>query len=184
MPPDQLGLQRLEEGRHRGIVVAVALATHRHLEALPAQDLLVVVGAVLRATIGVVNAVRRRLAQVDRQLQCTDGEVMFHAVAHRPADHPPGMQIENDGEGEPASPGPDTADVAGPFFVGTCRREIIRLLFLNRWRIPSCNERDSLQLVRLPPRRPPPPNKLSRWLGQDFWLGGEAGREAANGHSQ
>jgi citrate synthase len=50
--------------------------------------------------------------------------------------------------------------------------------------IPSCNERDSLQLGRLPPRLPAQPPILTLRIGQDWWLGGEAGREADNGHSQ
>ena len=40
--PDQLGLDSLEEGLDVRIVVAVALAAHRYLEGMFAQDLLVV----------------------------------------------------------------------------------------------------------------------------------------------
>jgi hypothetical protein len=62
-----------------------------------------------------------------------------------------------------------------------------RLIDLAAWvwdLIPSCNERDSLQLARPPPRLPAQPPILSYPIGKIGGPGGEAGREAANGHSQ
>jgi enamine deaminase RidA (YjgF/YER057c/UK114 family) len=50
--------------------------------------------------------------------------------------------------------------------------------------IPRRNDFDSLHPRRLPPRLPARPPILSFPKGQDWWSGGEAGREAANGHSQ
>ncbi|KPP90342.1 MAG: hypothetical protein HLUCCA05_13925 [Roseibaca calidilacus] len=41
-PPDQFGLDGLEEGFDCGVVVAIPFPTHRHLEPVFAQDLLVV----------------------------------------------------------------------------------------------------------------------------------------------
>ena len=38
-PPDQLGLDGLEESFDSGIVIAIALAAHRHREPMLAQDL-------------------------------------------------------------------------------------------------------------------------------------------------
>lgn len=90
-----------------GVVIAVALAAHRNLEAILAQELLVIVAAILRAAIGVVNAARRRLAQVDGHLQRTDCEVAFHAVADGLADHAPGIEIDDHGEIKPAFTGPE-----------------------------------------------------------------------------
>lgn len=43
VPPDQLGLQRLEEAFDCGIVIVISLATHRHPEPVVAQQLLIVV---------------------------------------------------------------------------------------------------------------------------------------------
>ena len=45
--PQQLGLDRLEERLDGRIVVAISRPAHRHLEAVLAQDLLVIVRAVL-----------------------------------------------------------------------------------------------------------------------------------------
>lgn len=123
--PDQLGLEGLEEGFDGGIVETIALAVHGNLEGLPAQELLVVVAAILRAATGVMNAARWRLGQVDGHLQRPDGEVAFHAVADGPTDHAPGIKIDENGEVKPALAGPDIADIVGPFLVGACCREIL-----------------------------------------------------------
>ena len=57
--PDQLGLDGLEEGLDGGIVVAVALAAHRRLQAMLAKDLLVVVRTILAAAVAVEDATTR-----------------------------------------------------------------------------------------------------------------------------
>ena len=62
--PDQLGLDGLEECLDGGVVIAIALAAHRYLEAVFAQDFLVVVGAVLGSTgqrNGSFEGISRRL---------------------------------------------------------------------------------------------------------------------------
>ena len=53
--PDQFGLQRLEEAFDGRIVVAVAFPTHRNLEAVLAQQFLVIVGTVLRSAVRVMK---------------------------------------------------------------------------------------------------------------------------------
>ena len=53
-----------------------------------------------------------------------DRQVAFHAVADRPADDAPGMQVQDDGEIQPPLPGPDIADIARPFLVGPICREV------------------------------------------------------------
>ncbi len=90
-----------------GVVKAVSLAAHRDLEMMPAQELLVVVAAISQAAIGVVNAARRRLAQVDGHLQRPDREVTLHAVADGPADHAARIEIDDHGEIRPALAGPE-----------------------------------------------------------------------------
>ncbi len=42
LPPDQLGLQRFEEGFNNGVVIAISLAAHRDFEAMLFQQLLVI----------------------------------------------------------------------------------------------------------------------------------------------
>jgi hypothetical protein len=56
MPPDQLGLDVFEEGLYGGVIIAISFTTHRRFQVMSAQDLLVIVRAVLAATIGVMDA--------------------------------------------------------------------------------------------------------------------------------
>ena len=58
--PDQLSLDRLEEGFDGGIVIAVALAAHRGQQPMLAQDLLIVMRTVLAATVAMEDAAPRR----------------------------------------------------------------------------------------------------------------------------
>ena len=48
----------------------------------------------------------------------------FHAVAHSPADHAPGMQIQDHSKIQPAFTRPNIADVASPFLIGLISGEI------------------------------------------------------------
>ena len=82
---------RLEEGFHNSIVVTISLATHRHLEVMLAQDILVIMTAILAAPVGMMKAAFGRRPQCDCHFQCSDCKVTFHTIAYRPADHPPGM---------------------------------------------------------------------------------------------
>ena len=54
--PDQLGLDSLEERLDSGVVMAIALAALRRLQAVFAQGLLVAVRTVLAATVAMENA--------------------------------------------------------------------------------------------------------------------------------
>jgi hypothetical protein len=84
-PPDQFGLQRLEEGFDGCIVQTIALAAHRNLKAVLAQQLLVVVGAVLRSAIRVMNAAWWRPSDRDGHVQGPQGQILLHAVADGPS---------------------------------------------------------------------------------------------------
>ena len=89
MPPNQFCLQGFEEGFNCRVIIAVSFSAHRHLKALLAQYFSIGVTAILDAPVGMVNAARRWLAQVDRHLKGADREILFHAIADGPADHPP-----------------------------------------------------------------------------------------------
>ena len=61
--PDQLSLDRLEERLDGGVVIAVALAAHRYMEAVLTQELLIIVGAISAAAIRMMDAALGRLAE-------------------------------------------------------------------------------------------------------------------------
>ena len=64
---------------------------------MPAQNLLIVMRAVLRPAIRMMDAVLGRLPQGDGHVQGSNRQVALHAVADCPADHTTGMQVQNDG---------------------------------------------------------------------------------------
>ncbi len=71
-----------------------------------------------------VDAAFVRLAERHGHLQCPDRQIPLYAIADRPTDYPPGMQIEDDSQGEPTFTRPDITDVACPFPVRTGCREV------------------------------------------------------------
>ena len=83
--PDQFGLQRLEEAFDGGIVVTVAFPAHRNLEPMLAQKLMVVMSAVLRPAIGVMDAAWWWSADRNSHVQRPYGEILLQAVADGPA---------------------------------------------------------------------------------------------------
>lgn len=85
--PDQFGFDRLEHSFHHGIVIAIAPAAHRGDVAVPASHPPVMIGAILAATIRVMQNARPWLAQDERALQGGKRQIYFQAVADRPADN-------------------------------------------------------------------------------------------------
>ena len=81
MPPDQLGLDGFEERLDGGVIIAISFTTHRRFEVMLAQDFLVIVRAVLAATIGVMDAAFGWCSERYGHLQCTDRKVAFHPIA-------------------------------------------------------------------------------------------------------
>ena len=67
----------------------------------------------------------RRRPQGDGHLQCPNRQVAFHAVADRPADDTPGMQVEDDRQIQPPLAGPDVTDITRPFLVGFLSDEVL-----------------------------------------------------------
>ena len=84
MPPDQLGFQGFEERFHGRIIIAVSFSAHRHSKALIPQAFLIVVTAILTASVCVVNASRCRLTQIDRHVERADRKVLLHTIANGP----------------------------------------------------------------------------------------------------
>ena len=97
MPPDQLGLDGFEERLDGGVIIAISFTTHRRFEVMLAQDLLVIVRAVLAATIGVMDAAFGWCSEGYGHLQRPDRQITLHAVTDRPTDNAPGVQVQDHG---------------------------------------------------------------------------------------
>jgi transposase len=123
--PDQLGLQRLEEGLDHGVVVAVPLPGHRDQEAMPSELGLIVERAVLAATIRVVDQSGFWASDGEGLPECFKSQLLVKAVADGPANDAPGEQVDDDGEIQPALTGPEIADIGTPLLVGVIGREVL-----------------------------------------------------------
>lgn len=104
-PPDQLGLDGLEEGFDCGVIVAIPFPTHRHFEPVFAQDLLVVMRTVLAVPVAVEDAAFGWRSEGDGHFQGPDRQVTFHAIADSPTNDTPGMQIEDHRQKQPTLTG-------------------------------------------------------------------------------
>ena len=93
MPPDQSGLDCLEKRLDGGVVIAVALATHRYLKAVLTQELLIIMGEILAAAIAVEDAALGWRSEGDGHFQGPDRQIPPHTIADSPADHAAGMQV-------------------------------------------------------------------------------------------
>ena len=93
MPPDQLGLDGFEERLDGGAIVAITFTSHRRFGVMLAKGLLVIVRAVLAATIGVMDAAFGWCSEGYGHLQCTDRKVAFNLISDGPSDDTPGMKV-------------------------------------------------------------------------------------------
>lgn len=82
-----------------------------------AQQFLIVETAVLATTVGLMNAFPQWSPHCNRHPQRPNCQITFHAVSHRPANHPSGIQIVDERQKKPTLMGLDIADVACPFTV-------------------------------------------------------------------
>ena len=80
LPPDQFGFYGFEEGFHCGIIIAIALAAHGHLEPMLAQDFLIIVRTILAAAIRMMDATFGRPAQSYSHVQRPDRKVSLHST--------------------------------------------------------------------------------------------------------
>jgi hypothetical protein len=116
---DQFGLVQAVDGLGQRVVVAVALAAHRGLDAGLGQPFAVADADVLRPAVRVVDqaAVTLGLAGVQGLLQRIEHEVRAHRTAHAPAHDAPGEHVDDEGHVQPALPGRDIGEVRYPQLV-------------------------------------------------------------------
>ena len=83
--PNQLRLERFEEGFHNGIIIAVTPSTHRHLKAMFLEHLLIIIWTILGTAIRVVDTPFGRLTKGYSHLQCSYHQITLHTVAGSPS---------------------------------------------------------------------------------------------------
>ena len=94
------------------------------MQAVGLQLLLVGIGAILAAAIRMEKAAWRRIAEAHCHIERPDCQILLHSVTDRPAHNAAAMQIEDDGEVEPALRRPDIGDIASPLLVGRSSNKI------------------------------------------------------------
>lgn len=96
MFPDKLSFHGFKE-RLDVTIVAIFFTTHRRFEVMLAQNLVVIVGAILAATIVAMDAAFVWCSEGYGHLLCTDRKIAFHPIAAGPSDetfHTLGMGFE------------------------------------------------------------------------------------------
>jgi len=93
--PDEFALQRFEEGFDHRVIVAVSLARHRNEDAMPPQFGLVLDGAVLAATIGMVDQSGGRAPDDDGSTKSRQRQLLMQPIAGRPADDAASEEIDH-----------------------------------------------------------------------------------------
>jgi len=79
----------------------------------------------LAAAVGMMNEARSRASALDCHGERRDGEFGAHVIAHGPADHFAGEQVEDHGQVEPALAGRDISDIGQPDLIGPVGNEVL-----------------------------------------------------------
>ena len=93
------------------------------------QALLVLVGTILRPTIGMVNAPFGWLSQCHCHIQYADRQILLHLVANGPTDDAMRIEIKDNGQIQPAFAGPDVTDVSSHFWLETSAEKSVSSRF-------------------------------------------------------
>src|SRR5664279_2570409 len=123
---NQLGLVEPIDGLGQGVVVAVALAAHRRLDASFGQALAVADRHVLRTPVRMMNqaAVPLWLTRPERLFQGVEYEVRSHRTADPPAHDAPGEHIDHEGHVQPALPSRHIGEIRNPQLVRSLGPEL------------------------------------------------------------
>lgn len=135
---DALNLQAVEEAFRTRIVVAVAFRAHAAAQLMGSDQRLVGHRAVLAAAVAVHDHTGGLLASPQRHAQGIADQVGRHAFAHGPADHPPGIQINDHRQIQPAFFRVQVGDIAHPFLIRSrCREVLLEQVVRNGERVPG-----------------------------------------------
>ena len=93
---------------------------------LAQHTLIVCLGGILAAPIGVVHQTGGGHASPQRQLQRLQGQLRPQVRLHGPPDDAARVQVEHDRQIQPALPRPDEGDVGGPTLVGRVGLDVTR----------------------------------------------------------
>jgi len=119
------GFEGAPEALDKGVVVAVAFATHAAGQAGLGQRLAVLQGGVLHAAVGVVDELGGGAAMPEGLLQGGRAKGGVEVVGAGPADDAAAVQIEERGDVEEALLGRNVGDVGDPDLVDTGDQRLV-----------------------------------------------------------
>ena len=134
-------LERAEEAFRHGIVVAIALATHARRDTERRELVSVSQATILCALIGVMNEPRLHPPLSDGHRERVERQVLIGLGAHRPTDHPPGVQIQEHGDIKPPGSGWDGREITDPDGVESDRdKALLEEIWSRRWELMVLND--------------------------------------------
>jgi hypothetical protein len=125
-PMNDLGFVEAVDGLGQGVVIAVADAADRGFDPGLGEALGVLDADVLRAAVRVMDqaAMALRPPFVQGLLQRVENEAGMGGAADAPADNPPGIGVDDEGDVHKPRPGGDIGEVLQPQPVGRRRVEL------------------------------------------------------------
>lgn len=134
-------LERAEEAFRHGIVVAIALATHARRDAERRELMSVSHATILRTLIGVMNESRLHRPLLNGHGERVECQMLIGLGTHRPPDHPPGVQIQEHGDIQPARSGRDGREITDPNGVESDRdKALLEEIWRGRWELMMFND--------------------------------------------
>jgi transposase len=124
MPVKQLALQARHEALGDGVIQRRSRPAHRRHDTCFFEPLAERQRGVLHTPVGMVNQPRSGFASPEGHLQSVDHELRAEMVGHRPADHLPGVDVEDEGEIQKALPSMDVSNIRRPDLIRSCGSEV------------------------------------------------------------
>jgi hypothetical protein len=123
---DDFVFQAAPEGFDEGVIVAIAFATHGSDETVMGEDLPVSRAGKLRTSIGVDDKSSSWATLAERHTQGGDHETGIEDLVHGPADHPPGAEVQDRDEVQPALAGEDAGGIGDPDLIRSSDGEVLQ----------------------------------------------------------
>jgi hypothetical protein len=129
---DHFVFEAAPEGFDEGVVVAIAFAAHGSDETVMGEDLPVSRAGKLRASIRVDDKSSSRATLAERHTQGGDDETGIEDLVHGPADHPPGAEVQDSDEVQPALAGKDAGGIGDPDLIWSSDDEALQAVGRDR----------------------------------------------------
>jgi hypothetical protein len=126
-----------------------------------------------------MDQARSRTSSLDCHGERGDGQFGTHVIAHGPADHLPGEQIEDHGQVEPAFAGRDISDVGQPDLIRPVGDKVlIQQVFCNRQGMLAVGGADAIAVRHPSPDTMAAHDPLDPLAADGIALGAQFGMDA------